>query len=438
MTEKIPQGFSALARGSAFVFACRVTGAAFALLLQVLLARWLGADGMGIYVLAFSWSILLATVSHLGLATASVRVIGRAIEEDQPGVIHGYLRRTRQLVPGAGMLMAVIGSIVIYMFLGPPGEDPGAATFLLAMAVVPVLAFINVSCLVAVAFHWISVAFLWTEVVRPISICIFVALIWWSSLELTATSVIAVQLGVMLTIAIILFASLQKRVSAAVAPAAPEYHTGPWLRLALPLLVVALFGNYFPEFMLILVGAQLPNDQVAIFNVCFRLALIVTFVIGAVDTVTSPTASRLFAAQKHDELQAVVSRATKLGFWTSIAACAGFALLGRFMLGIFGPEFVAGYTTMMILVSAQLVRAAAGPVISLLSVTGNQDRCLVVFSAALIASFVLVFALVPLYGIRGAGLTVLLVTLGWSIWLHRLVVRRVGVHASILGVRSKS
>ncbi|MGI9262626.1 MAG: lipopolysaccharide biosynthesis protein [Woeseiaceae bacterium] len=433
MTEKIPQGFSALARGSAFVFACRVTGAAFALLLQVLLARWLGAEGMGVYVLAFSWSILLATVSHLGLATASVRVIGRAIEEEKPGIIHGYLQRTRQIVPGAGMLIAVIGSTVIYLLLGPPGENPTAATFLLAMAVVPVLAFINVSCLVAVAFHWISVAFLWTEVVRPISICVLVTAIWWSSLELTAASVIAVQLGVMLTIAVILFVSLRKRVSATVAPARPECYTGQWLRISLPLLIVALFGNYFPEFMLILVGAQLPNDQVAIFNACFRLALIVTFVIGAVDTVTSPIASRLFAAEKHDELQAAVSRATKLGFWTSVAACAGFAVLGRFLLSLFGPEFVVGYATMMILVFAQLVRAAAGPVISLLSVTGNQDRCLVVFTAALIASFVLVFLLVPVYGIRGAGLTVLFVTLGWSIWLHRLVVRRIGVHASIFG-----
>lgn len=435
MIGKIPQGFSALVRGSAFVFTCRVTGAAFALLLQVLLARWLGADAMGVYVLAFSWSILLATVSHMGLATASVRVIGRAVAEDKPSIIHGYLRRALQIVPVTGLLVASIGSIVIYFALGPPDLSPSAAAFFLAMAVVPVLAFISISCLIAVAFHWMSVAFVWTEVVRPIAICIIVTMIWWFSLGLSAASVVGVQLGVMLIIAVALYFSLKKRVSAHVEPAAPEYHTRQWLRIALPLLIVTLFGNYFPEFMLILVGAQLPTDQVAIFNVCFRLALVVTFVIGAVDTVTSPIVSRLFAAHKHEELQEIVTRATKLGFWTSVVAFAGFAALGRFFLGVFGQEFVVGYATLMILVSAQLVRATAGPVISLLSVTGNQDRCLMVFGAALISSFVLVFTLVPVYGIQGAGIAVLIVTLGWSFWLHRLVVIHVGVHASIFGRR---
>ncbi len=433
MSTRLTSRLTSVIRGSAFVFGCRVTGAAFTLLLQVMLARWMGASELGIYVLAFSWCILLATVSHLGFTAASLRVISHAVEMNRPGLIWGFLKRVGQIVLGASVLIALTGSIVVFLSKGPL-DDGTAAPFLLAMAIVPILAFNNIRCLVAVAFRWIKLAFFWTEVVRPISICIIIAAIWWlTSTRLSASIVMIVQMIVISAIAVVLFVNLRRRLNAEVAAAPAEYETRAWTRIALPLLIISLFGNYFPEFMLILVGAHVPSDQVAVFHVSYRLALIVTFALSAVDVVISPVAARLFAADNTSELQTVVTRATNLGFWSSVAAVAIFAIFGPLVLGFFGPEFIVGYTTMLMLLSAQLVRAAAGPVIALLSVSSHQDRCLVVFACALIASIVLVFIFVPLFGIHGAALSVLIVTLGWSIWLHRLVVLHIGVRASIFG-----
>ena len=206
----------------------------------------------------------------------------------------------------------------------------------------------------------------------------------------------------------------------------------------MPLLLITFFGNYFPEFMVILIGPHIGSDQVAIFNASYRLALIITFGLLAIDSVTAPVASRLYAAGDIAELQAVVRRATKLGFLCSLVAVGGFALFGQFMLGLFGEEFVVGYRAMMILAAAQLVRSAAGPVLSLMSVTGHQDSCLIVFASSLVAAVILVFVLVPVFGILGAALTVLLVTLGWSVWLHRLAVVHLGIRPSIFGVFARA
>ena len=93
---------------------------------------------------------------------------------------------------------------------------------------------------------------------------------------------------------------------------------------------------------------------------------------------------------------------------------------------------------MMILAAAQLLRSAAGPVMSLMAVTGHQDSCLIVFASALVAAVILAFLLVPLFGIEGAAITVLIVTLGWSVWLHRLVVSHLGIRPSIFGVFSRA
>jgi O-antigen/teichoic acid export membrane protein len=432
VSSALTHGFAALARSSAFVFTCRVTGAAFTLLLQIMLARWMGAAELGIYVLAFSWCVTLAAVSQLGFAGAAMRVIGQALAHDTPGKIWGFVRRVDIVVGISGVTLATIGAIVIAVSPGPM-EKGQVAAYLIAMAIVPILSFISIRCSIALAFRWFTVSYLWTEVVRPISICAIIAVIWLMTRQLTAPTVMAVQLSIMALVAIVLFVRIRRNLVAEVAPAAPIYETRSWFRIAMPLMVIALFGTYYPEFMLILVGAHVPSDQIAIFNVSYRLAMIVTFALTAVNSVMSPVASRLYAAQDLVELQAVVSRAAYLGFGASLAAVFGFAILGRFLLGLFGDEFVAGYETMMILVLAQLVRATAGPVIALLSVTGHQDRCLIVFGLGLIASVLLIFWLVPLYGIRGAAVSVFLVTIGWSVWLHQIVKRHVGVRPSIFG-----
>jgi O-antigen/teichoic acid export membrane protein len=418
------------------VFSCRVTGAALVLLLQVMLARWMGASKVGVYVLAFSWCVMLATISNLGLAAAGLRIIGQAVGQDNPGAIWGFLRRGMQIVATTGLAVALIGTAVV-MWSG--GSLPGGevAPFLWSMASVPLLSAISVLCVVAVAFQWFGLAYLPSEVFRPAAIFASVALIWVVTNQLSASTVMLVQFIFLAATLLILIMTLTRRLPRRIAAAPSVFETRTWIQTALPLLIIGLFSNYFPEIMLILLGMHVPSDQVAIFNASFRLAMVVTFGLTAIDAVTSPVAARLYAAGETSELQSVVGRATQLGFWSSLAAIAGFAFLGSWLLGLFGPEFVAGYDALMILLMAQLLRSAAGPVIPLLSVTGHQHRCLAVFGSALIVAIVLVFALVPTFGIRGGAAAVFLVTLLWTVWLHRLVVVHIGIRPSILGIYAR-
>jgi O-antigen/teichoic acid export membrane protein len=390
----------------------------------------MGAAELGIYVIAFSWCVLLAAVSHLGMTPATLRIIGRALAEVRPGLIWGFAERGGQVVFAVSLTVALSGSLLVILLTDLlPGST--AAPFLLAFAAVPLLALISFQGMIAVAFRWFKVAFLPSEVFRPALLFLIIAAIWMTTSKLNATVVMTVQTSLMFVTAVALFFILRLGLRTEIAREPSEYETKAWLRIGMPLLLISLFGHYFPEFMVILLGPQIASDQVAIFNASYRLALLIAFGLGAIDSFTAPLAARLFAAREMDELEAVVKRATKLGFLGSVTAVAVFAVFGRPLLGLFGAEFVVGHGTMMILAAAQLVRSAAGPVMSLMSVTGHQDHCLVVFASSLVAAVILVFILVPTYGIHGAAVTVLLVTLGWSTWLHRLVVLHVGVRPSI-------
>ena len=96
-----------------------------------------------------------------------------------------------------------------------------------------------------------------------------------------------------------------------------KYDTRVWTRTSAPLLAMALFNGYFPEINIILSGAYLPSDQVALFHVSFRLALFVAFALFAVDAVTGPEAARLHMSGDKTALQSVVDRRYATAIWGS-------------------------------------------------------------------------------------------------------------------------
>jgi O-antigen/teichoic acid export membrane protein len=74
-------------------------------------------------------------------------------------------------------------------------------------------------------------------------------------------------------------------------------------------------------------------------------------------------------------------------------------------------------------------------VTQILTLSGHQTQSLAAFAVALVATFLLNAALLPLFGMIGGAVASLLVTLIWNLWLHRIVVRHVGITPSVLSLR---
>ena len=59
-----------LLSGSAFIFCCRVGGAGLTFLMQILLARWMGAEQLGVFVFVQAIFIILSQMMTLGYPLA--------------------------------------------------------------------------------------------------------------------------------------------------------------------------------------------------------------------------------------------------------------------------------------------------------------------------------------------------------------------------------
>jgi len=424
-----------LVGNSSFVFGCRISGAALTFLTQVLLARWMGAEQLGVYVLAFSWFLLISTLSSIGYSEATIRFVGHYLAQSDYGSFHGYVRRGRQITALAGVLGAGLALLLIMAFRGWIAEDQ-VMPLAIAMLCVPFYSYMRLYSSFAHAQSRFSLAYIPNAVLRPALFLGAVALAWWAGVGLSADLAIGAHGALIVLVAAIQVVFFYRGATPELLRNTPKYETKLWFRTSVPLLFITLFTQYFYEISIVLISPYLTSGEVGVFSVSYRTALLIAFGLFAVNAAMMPSASRLFSEGDIEGLQRLVTKTTLLKFGPSLCAVAVIAVFGREILSIFGDEFEAGYQAFVILSLAQLLLSAVGPVDTLMRITGHQDECLRTFAVALVLSVLLNLILVPVFGILGAAAAVFIVVAFWSIWLHILVVRYLGIKPSVLTLAS--
>lgn len=423
-----------LGRKSSLLFMSRVTGAAAVYVTQILLARWVGAAELGMYVLAFSWCIVISQLSVIGFPTLAVKVIGAGMAQNKPGAIHGFVKGSRRIVLYSSFVFSLLAGAFVY-WRGGWELTPTVVSFLIAFACVPFFSITRVQGGVAHGFSWFLIKELPNQLLRPLLLLLSIWTAWFLGFPLSAAVVLLMHFTIIFFLYVGQTALIAYRIPNDIKQHAPEYHRRDWLKTGFPLFVISLFTMYYPELNAILIGTFLSESDVAVFNACFRTAFLIAFGMSAVNAVVLPRASFMYAKNDLAGLQRVISHASLIQFGGALVALVGLIGFGREILAIFGAEFVRGYNELLVLGSALLIRASNGAAVELLGVTGQQNRCLLVSIVSIAATIGLNIWMIPKFGLLGGALTVLAVTMVSVIWINLIVVRRLGVHPSVLGIR---
>ncbi len=424
--------FKSFVRWSALVFLLRVGGTALTYLTYILLARWMGAAELGNYVFAFSACMVMSSLTTLGYPASAVRFVRQAAARDQRGEVAGFLRRGNQLSFIVSIVAMLGGLAFLWWRQGTGGMDGALA---LAFVGVPLFAILQLHSSYAQSISNFTAAFLPSNFLRQLFLLLIV--VAWQLL----VGGLSASLVMLFTVAMLPFLLLGQHVyvDRGLKPlrkgASPTYRTWFWTRTSLELQLLVLFTTYFQEMSLTIAGFFLPSEDMAVYSACFRTANLISFGLYAINAILSPQASHLIANKNAAGLQSLVARATQLRFWPSLAAVAVLAVAGPQILHVFGPDFARGQVTLIILGVSQLVIAAAGPVTQILTLSGHQTQSLLAFAISLVATLALNALLLPLFGMLGGAVASLLVTLIWNLWLHRIVVRHVGITPSVLSLR---
>jgi O-antigen/teichoic acid export membrane protein len=151
-------------------------------------------------------------------------------------------------------------------------------------------------------------------------------------------------------------------------------------------------------------GAFAAAGPVGIFTAAARTATLSTIVRFAFSGIFSPIISSFYARGELEDLGRLYKDVSRWIFTGAFGIFLPILLLSEEILAIFGPDFTAGWTALIIVAAAQLYSSSVGPTPRMLAMTGNQNVAMVATAAAAIAGLAACFALVPGLGMLGAAL----------------------------------
>ena len=174
-------------------------------------------------------------------------------------------------------------------------------------------------------------------------------------------------------------------------------------------------------------GIMLQAEDLGYYAAARALAMIGTFALAAMQVAIGPSVSAALHGPGAVATRRIAVSVARMAVLS--AAAYGILLLigGRPVLRLFGPGFDAAYPALMVLLLAQFINAAAGPLGAVVTMSGLQRQASVIYAVAAVVLAAGASALSVRYGMTGIAISVLLATAIWTILLNRLLARKMGL-----------
>ncbi|MFQ5822880.1 MAG: flippase [bacterium] len=397
----IDQHMIEVVRGASVAFTLKVFSVGLSFSFNVLLARLAGAEGAGIYYLAFTVTTIATVIGRLGLGNALLRFTADNAAKGDWSKLAGVSRM--------GIRIAMATSFLVTLFLVSSASWIAQSIFAKPSLIEPMR-------LMALSILPLSLLTLYGELLKGLkkirdSMLVQVVGIPFCSLPLLALlgsklEVIgAVTAYVASTILILLFSIfLWRRATPQLKGLTGHFDLRLLIKTSLPLFWVTFMSLVMNMTDTILLGIWTDSKIVGIYGAAFRTAMLTNFILFAFNSIIAPKFAALYGQRDLPALSNLARNAAKLMTFLAAPVLLLFILVPTWVLGLYGPEFTTGATVLTILAIGQFINVATGSVGYLLMMTGHEKlmRNNIVFSAFL--NIVLNVTLILKYGIVGAAI----------------------------------
>jgi len=388
-------------RVSIIAFAIRILSAFIAFVSQVLLARWMGAFEYGIFVLVWVTMIILGNLSCLGFHTSIIRFIPEYRERGELNELRGVMLASRLFVLIASTVIAMISAGLILLFADRI-EDYYIIPFLIGIFCLPMIALSDVVQGISRANAWAISALSPTYIVRPVLIIAFMGAALLMGYEPNARTALIAAVAATYATTLWQLATVTTRADRGIEKGPRTTDMRGWIAVSLPIFLIEGFAFMLTNADVLMVGVFLPPHDVAIYYAMAKTLALVHFVYFAVKAGVAARYAQ-FTHGARDKLGDFARETVNWTFWPSLAMGIFVLAIGQPILALFGPGFEEGYPYLFVLVLGVIARSSVGPAESLLTMSGNQNVCAVVYGLTLALNVALNVILIPRIGLWGAA-----------------------------------
>ncbi|HHE32024.1 MAG TPA: flippase [Chlorobaculum parvum] len=385
-----------------------MAGLAFAQIVRfaynLLAARLLGVDALGVYALAVAVGQVAEVLAIGGYDAGLLRFVSQREGEERRQVIAAAMKRTSLVAMLAGLLLA--------FFSGPLTEllHGGGLLRMTLLAVALSLPFWVTAIMAGFAIQAhrkLLPKMVATQLIFPGSFLITM---------LVAQSVSGDDVAVVLPFLVaplLAFFWIVPRFASMTGIGVSDVLRSERNRelawFALPLLAISLFSILSHWIDVVMLGLLTDVGTVGLYQPAARTAGLLRSVLLAFSGIAAPMIAGYYGRHEFDSIRqtyAVVSR------WSLTIVIVPFLLLVLFpgeVLSVFGKGFGEGSTALVLLACSSLLLAWFGLGSTVLAMCGGERLSMVNQAAALLLQLALHWLLIPRFGLNGAALSTLIV-----------------------------
>lgn len=370
--------------------------------MAVILARVLGVTGFGIYAFCLSIIQILTVPAMLGGQSLLIREVATYRAREEHHLLLGLLLRFTQLSLLSSFFLALCAFWFGYYFYK---ESKILSAFLLALPLIPLTTAIRLQAASIRGLGHVLLGQL-SMTIRPLLVLSIVGgMFYLTDWTINPHYAIASQISSCSIILVFTSIFLYKILPKSVKQGRPQYETSKWIKYIPPFVFASGMQVLDKEIATFLLGVLQGPDDVSLFRVAQRGALLIPFGLQAVNMTIAPTVSTLATAGKMQLLQRLVNKSI-LG---SLAFALPMSLIlifgGPWIIPlVFGANFQDAYHPLVILSLGQLFNAATGSVGLILNMVGQESVTAKSVAVATLIGLILNLVLIPTFGMLGAAI----------------------------------
>lgn len=414
----------------------RLLGAGAGFLAQLLLARILGPQELGLFYLLTSAALVLGSLAALAYGGLASRLVAHYRKRQDPAGLEGFCGLAWRDGLGCALIAALAASAAAPLWGAPVSFG------LLAAAAIPAFTLLRINGGIANAVGAQVVAFMPDTFLRPVLLLAVVALAslggslsLGAALAAFAGTALMLALGQWLATLRALESALRGFSRRHVLRASPKARrVAGWRRAGLGLLLPLLVGSLFGDLVILLAGAVLLPASVGIFGAAAKIALLVGFPVHLAHQTAAPAFAAALAHGDRERLATAIARANRAALVPAVVGIVLLLIGGVQLLAMFGEAFRDGYGALAALAAIPVARALAGPVLPLLAAAGKPKALLMPNLLLPVLLGVAMFAVAPTFGVTGVGIAAFLATSGFLLWTSRIAARVIGMRCDALAL----
>lgn len=411
-------------------FGLRIVAIVLKFLINLFLARVSGAEGLGAYTFAITVTSLIGVPTSLGFPQLAVRELSAYEAKQEISKLKGFIRQSRVTLLISSVLVSISCILIAQYTISTPILRQA---FRISVVSLPFLVFRNLNQSKVHGLGKVISSQVPENLVFPISLISLIILnISIFKAQITIERIIVIHIFSVFISFVVSQLLLQKNLPIIVRNTIPEYNLKKYFLSALPFI---FFGGLYivnSQLDTVMLGSLKGPGEVGIYSVANRLASLMVFVLVSSNSSLAPNISKLSSLGELENLQRIITKSTRMVFFSSLIIFLVLILSGKFLVGVFGKEFTPGYSALLILSFGQLANSAVGPVNVILNMTGNEGYSMKSLAASGLINILGNALLIPLYGVNGAAIATAFSMIVWNFLGTIFVIKKVKINPTFL------